>query len=530
MSKKTRGRSDALSHPSPNPEAAHGDDANSFPESLRVLQDALLPWRYRQQREWLIKLSLVLVDVLVLWACFAGGRAVHWMNHGLGVFEGLMYWWSAQGSVRTQVFAAVTTAAILWLATVKGHYTPVRRKAWWDEIRELLVVLILAAMADAVLLYLGKWQFSRLWTGTTWVLVVTLLPLSRLLVQRTFTRRGSLAIPYVIVGNPSVTHEAVAALSSEPLMGYQPVAWVHPPHPENCDDNTSTQQLLRIEYSKATRQFLQLPGPYLVVIAQDNQNDAWLKGLAQELMLTRDDVMVAPALGGLPLLGMEVSHFFSHEVLLLRARNNLNRRAPQFLKRVFDLVTASLLLLMLSPLMLWVAWQIRREDGGPVFFVQPRVGKGGQPFLFVKFRSMVADADAALANWQQSHPELYAQYRAGNFKLADDPRITRVGRWIRRTSVDELPQLINVLRGDMSLVGPRPLLSRELPDYGPSISTYHMARPGITGLWQISGRSNTSFAQRIAMDLWYVRNWSLWYDFVIMVRTVGVVLRQEGAV
>lgn len=529
MPQKNRGRSEALSRPSPSPKAFQ-DVNHSPPESLRVLQDALLSWRYRQQQEWMVKLSLVLVDALVLWACFLGGRAVQWMHHDQGVLDGLMYWWSAQGNVRTQVFAAVTTAAILWLATVKGHYTPVRRKPWWDEIRELLLVLLVAAMADAVFMYLGKWQFSRLWTGTTWVLAMALLPLSRLVIQRTFTRCGRLAIPYVIVGSPSVSLEAIAALSSEPLMGYRPIAWVHPPHSKSVDDNSPAPKIINIKYSETIREFLQQPGPYLVVIAQDNRNDAWLRGLAQELMLTRSDVMVAPALGGLPLLGMEISHFFSHDLLLLRARNNLNRRAPQFLKRVFDLVMACLLVVMLSPLMLWVAWQIRREDGGPVFFVQQRVGKGGKLFSFIKFRSMVVSADAALANWQQSHPELYARYRAGNFKLEDDPRITRVGRWIRRTSVDELPQLLNVLRGDMSLVGPRPLLSRELPDYGPSISTYHMARPGITGLWQISGRSNTTFAQRIAMDLWYVRNWSLWYDFVIMMRTFGVVLRQEGAV
>jgi Undecaprenyl-phosphate galactose phosphotransferase WbaP len=227
--------------------------------------------------------------------------------------------------------------------------------------------------------------------------------------------------------------------------------------------------------------------------------------------------------------GLEAAHFFSHEVLLLRARNNLRRRAPQVFKRLLDLAGAATLLVLLSPLMLTVAWLIKREDGGPVFFVQRRIGRRGQPFPFIKFRSMVLDADAALERWKRENPELYQQYVASNFKLRDDPRITRVGRWIRRTSVDELPQLINVLRGDMSLVGPRPLLPRELPDYGPAIATYGLARPGITGLWQVSGRSNTTFADRIAMDLWYVRNWSLWYDIVILMRTVRVVLKQDGA-
>lgn len=475
---------------------------------------------------------MILLDMMLLWICFLAGRALHWFRHDAGFMDGLLHWWTVQGAIRTQVFAAVSIGAVVWLGAFCGHYTPSRRSPWWDEVRELLLVLIICAMIDSMLLYLGKWQFSRLWTGSTWAMAMVTLPFGRFLWQRWLLKRNLLAQPYVIVGSPQASRDTIAALGSEPLLGYRPVALVLPPRSDEASTpwTYDEQPIPCIASSDQVLSFLRKPGPYLVVIALDNQHDAWLRHLAQELMLSRNDIMMAPALGGLPLLGMEISHFFSHEVLLLRARNNLNRRAPQFIKRVFDVVTASLLLVLLLPLMLWVGWQIRREDGGPVFFVQQRVGKGGQLFSFVKFRSMALDADAALANWQQSHPELYAKYRAGNFKLADDPRVTRVGRWIRRTSVDELPQLINVLRGDMSLVGPRPLLSRELPDYGPSITTYHMTRPGITGLWQISGRSNTSFDQRIAMDLWYVRNWSLWYDFVIMMRTFGVVLRQEGAV
>jgi Undecaprenyl-phosphate galactose phosphotransferase WbaP len=259
------------------------------------------------------------------------------------------------------------------------------------------------------------------------------------------------------------------------------------------------------------------------------RDNGWLRELAQELMLTRDDLVMVPALGGLPIYGMEVSHFFSHDVLLLRARNNLNRRGPQVLKRALDIVGSVTLLALLAPLFAWVAWRIKQDDAGPVFFVQKRVGVDGQLFDFIKFRSMVMDADGALERWKTENEKLYVQYLASNFKLANDPRITKIGRLIRRTSIDELPQLINVLRGEMSLVGPRPLLARELGEYGKSIAAYGKARPGITGLWQISGRSTSTFQHRINMDLWYVRNWSLWYDLVIMLRTVRVVLRQEGA-
>jgi Undecaprenyl-phosphate galactose phosphotransferase WbaP len=277
------------------------------------------------------------------------------------------------------------------------------------------------------------------------------------------------------------------------------------------------------------REFLARPAPHQLVGVLGIRDNNWLRELAQELMLTRDDLVMVPAIGGLPIYGMEVSHFFSHEVLLLRARNNLNRRGPQVLKRALDIVGATLLLILLAPLFAWVAFRIWREDAGPAFFVQKRVGVDGRLFDFFKFRSMVMDADGALERWKTENEKLYVQYLASNFKLAQDPRITKIGRFIRRTSIDELPQLFNVLRGDMSLVGPRPLLARELGDYGKSIAAYGKARPGITGLWQISGRSTSTFQHRINMDLWYVRNWSLWYDLVILLRTVRVVFRQEGA-
>ena len=141
---------------------------------------------------------------------------------------------------------------------------------------------------------------------------------------------------------------------------------------------------------------------------------------------------------------------------------------------------------------------------------------------------MVIDAESRLRQYLTTHPELHAEYQR-NFKLRDDPRVTRIGRLLRRTSLDELPQLFNVLRGQMSLVGPRPLLDRELECYGDGFALYRQVHPGITGLWQTSGRSETTFAERASLDAWYVKNWSLWYDIVILLRTVKVVFWREGA-
>lgn len=493
------------------------------------LARSLAPWANLGQRQRWVRARLIATDLSVLWLCFLGGRLPLWWREGHDVSQAFNVWWVQGGQLRTTLFMMVAMAMVAWMWTAYGHYTAHRRKPWWDEARQIVRVVLFAALLDALIMYMAKWPISRLWTGLTWGLVLCCLPMARLAVRHRLKKAGLLTQPYVLIGHPDDVEKAAAALASEPLLGYEPVAVVSPNPGERVVKLGPEQLAIPTPLTPAVREFLAKPGPYQLVGVLGERSNDWLRRLSEELMLTRDDLVMIPPLGGLPIYGMEVSHFFSHDVLLLRARNNLNRRGPQALKRLMDIVGASLLLLALSPLFAWVAWRIKREDAGPAFFVQKRVGRDGQTFDFIKFRSMVMDADAALERWKTENEKLYVQYLASNFKLAQDPRVTRIGRFIRRTSIDELPQLINVLKGDMSLVGPRPLLPRELGDYGSHINAYGKARPGITGLWQISGRSTTTFAHRIAMDLWYVRNWSLWYDLVIMLRTVRVVARQEGA-
>ena len=208
----------------------------------------------------------------------------------------------------------------------------------------------------------------------------------------------------------------------------------------------------------------------------------------------------------------------------------LARREARLLKRAIDIALSFTLLLLALPLFGYVACRIYFEDGRPIFFSQRRLGQGKREFGMFKFRSMVRDAEGEFARWEAESPDLLEEYRRNNYKLRLDPRLLDVGIWLRRTSIDELPQLLNVLRGEMSLVGPRPLLSRELAHYGEAaIAFYGQVRPGITGLWQVSGRSETTFEVRASLDSWYVQNYSLWRDFVILFKTISVVMRQDGA-
>lgn len=203
-------------------------------------------------------------------------------------------------------------------------------------------------------------------------------------------------------------------------------------------------------------------------------------------------------------------------------------------KRLFDLVVASALLACLLPVLALCAFLVWRSSPGPILFRQPRVGARGREFTFLKFRSMRADADPALhreyvAAFIKGQAEQQAHAGGPMYKLVRDPRVTPVGHWLRRTSLDELPQLWNVVRGDMSLIGPRPPIPYELEHYRPDQLARLAVKPGITGLWQVSGRSRTTFEEMVALDLQYIRQASLLTDLRILARTIPVVLGREGA-
>ena len=235
---------------------------------------------------------------------------------------------------------------------------------------------------------------------------------------------------------------------------------------------------------------------------------------------------MVPAIRGLPLYGMEMSHVFGRELLMLRVRNNLARPHLKMSKRALDLAAAGFLLVLLAPLLVVLAVLVGRD--GPVVFRHQRVGRNGRPFGCLKFRTMVVDAQAALEGYLAAHPEAREEWEQTR-KIKNDPRITAVGHFLRRTSLDELPQLFNVLAGDMSLVGPRPVVHDELAYYGSQVGYYCAVRPGITGLWQVSGRNDVDYGFRVFLDAWYVKNWSLWYDIVILLRTAVVVFSRRGA-
>jgi undecaprenyl-phosphate galactose phosphotransferase len=459
------------------------------------------------------------VDILTMTAAF-------W----LGGLVNLSYQnWSLE---RTCILAALSAACLAAFHQL-GHYS--RRRPFWQEVGDVIIVALLALVADAALLYLLKVNFSRVWVLTSWVAVIGAVPLVRAAAKQLSARLGAWRQPTVVVGTGRNALEAALAFACDNHigfpnhLGYEIVAFIDPSGRADGPARLAVAgRSVPVEPIDADAQ--SLPGwlgrPHIIV-ALELDEMASRESFIENLSLRYGDIDVVTPLRGLPINRARVTHFFSQDFVSFRIYNNLARPWSQALKRFFDLLVGTLLLTAAAPLMAVIAWQVAKS-GGPVFFAHERIGRHGQLFRCWKFRTMVPNAAAALADLLAKDQAAKAEWDR-DFKLKNDPRITPIGRWLRQTSFDELPQLFNVLRGEMSLVGPRPVVRDELRRYGDAQVYYTQVRPGLTGLWQVSGRNDVDYARRIHLDAWYVRNWNLWYDVIILARTSLAVLNRGGA-
>lgn len=266
-----------------------------------------------------------------------------------------------------------------------------------------------------------------------------------------------------------------------------------------------------------------------VIITAPGMEKEKLQTLLENIQPYVRDIIFVPDLIGVPLYNVEAQTLFNEQIMMLSLRNNLARRRNRLFKRLFDTVVGGLLCVPIFPILFIIAACIKLDSKGDAFFNGQRIGQHGKTFTCYKFRSMYINAGDILEEYLASHPAAQTEWNTFA-KLRDyDPRVTKVGKWIRKYSLDELPQILNVIKGDMSLVGPRPYLPREKEDIGEYLSTITLTVPGITGFWQTSGRNDVSFAGRVAMDTWYVRNWSIWLDLMYLFKTAKIVFTGKGA-
>lgn len=410
-----------------------------------------------------------------------------------------------------QEWGRVTLVAMIAWAMAMGHYT--RRLPPHTEIGQLGQSAGLTALAQFIALHHSSGQWELVTVAAWSTAMLTAMVAGRWLVRRSLIATGLWQVPTLVVGNGNADRIA-AAMNSAKSRGYRTVGLL-------SADATEDEAAAYIDTLRGETDIR------LAVVELETALGESGKRLIRILRARHIDVALAPSFTDLPVLGIQAQHFFSHDVVLLTAPLAFGIEARRGAKRLLDVVASSLLLILIAPVLVLISLAVK-ADGGPLLFGHLRVGLHGRPFRCWKFRTMVPNAEALLQDVLASDPVRAEEWRE-TCKLKSDPRVTAIGRMLRRSSLDELPQLLNVLSGQMSLIGPRPVTKGELERYGESRDYYLSVRPGITGLWQVLGRNDSSYSQRVVLDAWYVRNWSLWNDLIILLKTIPVVLRRDGA-
>ncbi|HSE10588.1 MAG TPA: sugar transferase [Nocardioidaceae bacterium] len=414
---------------------------------------------------------------------------------------------------------------IVWMTFLFTHgaYSVRVFGAGSDEYKLVYLASLITAGTVGMGSYLLQLDLSRGFVVLTFMLGAPMLIAGRYTVRKLLHRmrvRGKVIHRVVAVGGPSAIRELADVMRRERYAGYEICGACVPRGIPVDEDEMSVSYLGEVA---DTRRVCEEMAADTVLVARGGYSSAAdLRRIAWDLEDSDIDLVVVPSLtdvagprihmrpvAGLPLLHVEAPQ---------------TDEAGGMSKRLFDVVGSLLGIIAISPLLLAVALLVKLEDGGPVLFRQTRIGRDGIEFGMMKFRSMVPDAEERLEDIRHLN-----ESDGVLFKVKDDPRITRIGRFLRRYSIDELPQLFNVLKGDMSLVGPRPPLRDEVDAYEKDVRRRLLVRPGMTGLWQVSGRSSLSWSEAVRLDLYYVDNWSMLTDAAIIAKTVKAVVGSQGA-
>ena len=412
----------------------------------------------------------------------------------------------------------------------EGLYT--KRMPFWDEVRELIKAITVAVVVIFAVTSLGKltYKISRLTFILLYMCSITVFPFMRLMGKKMLYRMGIWKENLIIIGAGRAGKEIARGMDSEGHLGYNIVGFLDD-DPDKIGRTIviNNKELKVFGKVKHFTKFLSLMNIATVIIAIPSHTLEDLSKLTENVQKYTKHVLLVPDLKGIALVNTELQQLSAQQMFMLKINNNLKSDFNKFIKRSFDLVFSILFVPFLFVMVVIFGILIRADSRGTVFLRQDRIGKGGKIFKCVKFRTMFEDADEILDMYLKKNEDVREEWSRYKKLRYYDPRVTRVGRFLRRTSLDELPQIFNVLAGDMSFFGPRPYLPEEVKEIQGYSDLIRLTSPGITGLWQVSGRNILDFEERVKLDTWYVLNWSLWLDIVILFKTIRVVINKEGA-
>lgn len=430
-------------------------------------------------------------------------------------------------------FPSTHTSNLWWILilclgclTYGGLYF--KRLPFWPETRNLFISLSLAFILIMAVVSLAKLSghISRTSVVISYLLALIIMPLARYWGKLILFNIGIWGESILILGFNQTGWQVADVVKNDKYLGYELAGFLIVAAEEKAESQADYKLLGSYE---DTAKLLESKRIRHIVIAAPHLPGSEMVRLSNSIHPYARSVIIVPDLFGLPIVNGDIGYFFDEQILALRVKNNLASPFNMISKAIFDLMVALLLLIPLSVLFLLFAFLIKFDSPGQVLYTGKRIGRRGKPFKCYKFRTMYIDNDRILQEHLKNNPEAQKEWKQFNKLKGEDPRITKLGKLLRKTSLDELPQIINVIKGEMSLVGARPYLPEEREAMNGFDKTILLVKPGITGLWQVSGRNEIDFSGRLRMEAWYVRNWSLWLDVSLIFRTISVVLSSKGA-
>jgi Undecaprenyl-phosphate galactose phosphotransferase WbaP len=452
---------------------------------------------------------MVLVDLLVLTATISACRFL------------FQYFHFTVGIDISSCLVPIATGFLL-LNFELGLYPGVRLSPV-EEMRRLVVSISCMFIVWAVGVAVIRGGLSVQWwfLGFVYLACLVTLPICRGWARQVLGKYTRWGIPVLVCGNDPATVRLYHWLGENRHLGLRPVGVIADRDAlEVGADDTWYAGSWEQAHEVAVKR-----GVYWAVVLPPEMKHEAISQLIVDYLYTMPHVHVLSEITGMP------DHWNPQQINGLNGihlQQNLMLPLPRLTKRCMDLAAAIAGTIVLLPLLFYIAVAVKMSSRGPIVYYHERYGRNNRLFNAWKFRTMFQNADLVLEHYLDEHPELQEEWKRDH-KLRYDPRVTRIGRFLRKTSLDELPQLWNVIRGDMSLVGPRPIVEAEIEKYGHYYGLYTMVKPGITGLWQVSGRNNTTYDERVQLDAYYVRNWSPWMDLFLLLRTIRIVLFAKGA-
>lgn len=468
-------------------------------------------------RSLLVSMSIILIDYF---AVLAGGWTAYFTRTNI-----LPFFFKDFIEVPPIYSYFMIPAAFLFFLHFDRFH--IRKLYFWQQAEQIFKASVYATLLIVVILYFNgsAQQISRLFIFFTWIFGFIYLLIGRHVLKRIISAVDFFKVPVIIIGAGKTAELLLGSFEKNLGAGYKVMGFI--------DDNPDLKKV-RSKYRmlgqfEQAEEIIRREQVKNIIIAAPGLERAKLVNLVYRLQPQTDNITIVPDLFGLPVGSMELETLFHEKTVLLKVRNNLSVFGNQFIKQIFERVIGTFLCFLLVPIMLFIAVVIKFDSKGNPFYLGKRIGKNGELFTCYKFRTMREDGDQILHSYLDTCPEAKREWECYAKLKTHDPRVTRVGKWLRKYSLDELPQIINVIKGEMSLVGPRPYLESEQERMGIYRDTILMTAPGISGLWQVSGRNEIDFEGRLNLDCWYVRNWSLWLDIILLIKTVKVVINREGA-